>query len=55
MFSRKTRPQGAVSALYIVIYSVMRFIFEFYRGDLVRGVICCLKPCVGAAISRPFC
>ena len=26
-------------ALYAVLYSVVRFVLEFYRGDFIRGII----------------
>lgn len=33
-----TIPEGTVVCLYGLMYSVLRFVLEFYRGDLIRGV-----------------
>ena len=38
-FARKERPAGQVAGLYLVCYSIGRFILEFYRGDLERGSV----------------
>lgn len=35
---RKPRP-GFVTGLYLVAYSVFRFVIEFWRGDVLRGFI----------------
>lgn len=34
---RKNRIDGRIGALYLIFYSVGRFIIEFFRGDLIRG------------------
>ncbi|MDO5135933.1 MAG: prolipoprotein diacylglyceryl transferase [Eubacteriales bacterium] len=33
----KKRPDGQVTAAYLILYSAGRFIIEFFRGDLERG------------------
>ncbi|MCL2153062.1 MAG: prolipoprotein diacylglyceryl transferase [Oscillospiraceae bacterium] len=38
LFQRKTRIAGRSVAVYGVLYSVFRFILEFFRGDQLRGV-----------------
>lgn len=35
--ARKKRVDGIVTSLYLIFYSLGRFIIEFYRGDLIRG------------------
>lgn len=35
---KKPRP-GVVTGIYLVAYSVFRFVIEFWRGDVVRGFI----------------
>lgn len=35
---RKPRP-GVVTSIYLVAYSVFRFVIEFWRGDVMRGFI----------------
>ena len=35
---KKSRRTGLCTCIYILLYSIMRFILEFYRGDAVRGV-----------------
>ena len=38
LFTIKAKPCcGIHTALYLVLYSVFRFIIEFYRGDETRG------------------
>lgn len=37
IFYVKSTHQGNVAVLYIICYSVMRFILEFFRGDSGRG------------------
>lgn len=37
--SRKFKTPGRVGASYIILYSIGRFILEFYRGDLERGSV----------------
>ena len=36
-FARKKRPAGQVAGLYLICYSIGRFVMEFFRGDLERG------------------
>ena len=38
LFQRKHKVSGRGLAVYGILYSIQRFILEFYRGDLVRGV-----------------
>lgn len=33
----RNNPRLSLSGLYLVCYSVMRFILEFFRGDIIRG------------------
>lgn len=35
----KNRRKGKVAALYLIFYSIGRFIMEFLRGDLLRGTV----------------
>ena len=39
LVAKKSRVSGTVSACYLIIYSVGRFIIEFFRGDLIRGEV----------------
>lgn len=34
----KTKKSGVATAVYLYSYAVVRFILEFFRGDMVRGV-----------------
>ncbi len=36
---KNRRFQGQVFTLYLVLYAVLRFILEFYRGDVARGTV----------------
>ena len=36
---RRTTRRWLISGLYLVSYAVMRFVLEFFRGDLIRGSI----------------
>lgn len=38
LFERKERRPLQGLGLYLMIYSVERFVFEFFRGDLIRGM-----------------
>ena len=38
LLSRYKRFHGQIFGLYLLLYAVLRFILEFFRGDLVRGV-----------------
>lgn len=37
--ARKCKKQGQVLSLYLICYSIGRFILEFFRGDLNRGAV----------------
>lgn len=37
-FARKKRKPGKVIGIYFIFYSMARFIIEFFRGDVVRGI-----------------
>lgn len=37
--ARRKKFNGEVGAWYLILYSVGRFILEFFRGDLVRGAV----------------
>ena len=36
---KKRKFQGQVFALYLILYAVLRFVLEFYRGDVARGSV----------------
>lgn len=36
-YARKKREPGYAAGLYCLVYAVMRFVLEFFRGDEVRG------------------
>lgn len=38
-FSGKSKVDGRTSAMYLIFYSIGRFIIEFFRGDLGRGSV----------------
>ena len=38
IYTRKPRRQGQAIGIYIIYYSIMRFILEFFRGDAARGI-----------------
>lgn len=38
-FSRKKKFDGQILLMYLILYSIIRIILEFYRGDFVRGFI----------------
>lgn len=37
LLSKKLKTPGQLSGVYLVLYSIGRFILEFFRGDLIRG------------------
>lgn len=37
--ARRKKWEGQVAALYLVLYSIGRFVVEFFRGDLGRGTV----------------
>lgn len=39
LLSRKKRKPGNITGFYLIYYALLRFILEFYRGDLERGII----------------
>lgn len=36
-YTKRTRDKYAVLSLYLCMYSALRFVLEFFRGDIVRG------------------
>lgn len=38
-FAKHKKADGQVAGLYLVLYSVGRFVLEFFRGDLERGSV----------------
>ena len=38
IFSRKKRRRGDILFLYLLMYAIMRFCTELFRGDAVRGI-----------------
>ncbi len=38
LFNKKERKDGKTLGLYLLMYSIGRFIFEFFRGDEYRGI-----------------
>ncbi|MCX8129446.1 MAG: prolipoprotein diacylglyceryl transferase [Clostridia bacterium] len=38
-FAKRIKAHGQVAGLYLIFYSVGRFILEFFRGDLIRGSV----------------
>lgn len=39
LISRKNNRRGVITSAYMLLYSVGRFIIEFYRGDSIRGFV----------------
>jgi phosphatidylglycerol:prolipoprotein diacylglycerol transferase len=37
--ARRKRWAGQVTLAYVVLYAIVRFVIEFYRGDAVRGTV----------------
>ena len=37
--SKKKKGDGQIAGLFLIFYSVGRFILEFFRGDLIRGSV----------------
>ena len=37
--AKKKRKEGTIGFLYLIIYSVGRFVIEFFRGDVIRGKV----------------
>ena len=42
-FTRKIRKTYSVLLLYLISYSIIRFVLEFFRGDTIRGLACGLS------------
>lgn len=38
-FAKHKKGDGQVAGLYLICYSIGRFILEFFRGDLIRGSV----------------
>jgi phosphatidylglycerol:prolipoprotein diacylglycerol transferase len=38
IYGRNKRKSGRVIGVYLIFYSIARFIIEFFRGDVIRGV-----------------
>ncbi|TCL59549.1 phosphatidylglycerol:prolipoprotein diacylglycerol transferase [Kineothrix alysoides] len=38
-FAKRKKADGQVGALYLILYSIGRFVLEYYRGDLLRGTV----------------
>jgi phosphatidylglycerol:prolipoprotein diacylglycerol transferase len=38
-FASRKKADGQVAGLYLILYSIGRFILEFFRGDLIRGSV----------------
>ena len=38
-FAKRKKADGQIGALYLILYSVGRFILEYFRGDLIRGSV----------------
>lgn len=38
-FAKRKKADGQVGAMYLILYSIGRFVLEFYRGDLIRGSV----------------
>ncbi len=36
-YAKRKKANGQVAALYLICYSIGRFVLEYFRGDLVRG------------------
>lgn len=38
-FAKRKKADGQVGGLYLILYSIGRFILEYFRGDLLRGSV----------------
>ena len=38
-YAKRKKGDGQIGGLYLILYSIGRFILEFYRGDLIRGSV----------------
>lgn len=41
-YGRKPRKSGKLMAIYLIVYPIIRFITELFRGDEIRGIISCV-------------
>lgn len=39
VFAKHKKGSGQVAGVYLILYSIGRFILEFFRGDLARGTV----------------
>ncbi len=39
LYTRRERKPGKAIGIYIIYYSIMRFLLEFLRGDISRGIV----------------
>lgn len=39
LLAKRTNKDGLVAAAYLILYSLGRFVIEFYRGDIIRGQV----------------
>ena len=43
IWEKELKKKGAVFSLYLILYSIGRFILEFFRGDAERGFLGCFS------------
>ncbi|CAM3820653.1 prolipoprotein diacylglyceryl transferase [Marinicrinis lubricantis] len=53
--ARRKRADGFIAGMYLLIYSVGRFIIEFFRGDVIRGSVGALSTSQAIAIPVFLC
>ena len=39
IYAKKVRKPGSVLGVYLIGYAVIRFVLEFFRGDIARGIL----------------
>ena len=39
IYGRKLRQNAKILGLYLICYSILRFVLEYFRGDIIRGQI----------------
>ncbi|MCI9199795.1 MAG: prolipoprotein diacylglyceryl transferase [Lachnospiraceae bacterium] len=37
LYAKRKKADGQIGGLYLILYSIGRFVLEYYRGDLIRG------------------
>ncbi|WP_268794533.1 prolipoprotein diacylglyceryl transferase family protein [Paenibacillus sp. DMB20] len=37
--AKRKKTNGFIASLYLLLYSLGRFVIEFYRGDIIRGSV----------------